>query len=127
MDVGSGAGFPGLALAATLPEKEITLLEPVGKKAVFLREVSRDWGNVTVRDLRVEQFDGQADWVWMRAVNPAQVLADLARVGRNVALWVGPDGVAEARKCPVWGWDPELALPGGSHRSLLIGRSLAPR
>lgn len=122
VDVGSGAGFPGLVLAAAYPGRSITLLEPVGKKAVFLREVSRDWGNVTVRDVRVEDFQGEFDWAWMRAVNVPQALGDLGRIGRNVALWVGAEGAAEARKHQKWQWEQGIPLAGGSQRQLLIGR-----
>lgn len=122
VDVGSGAGFPGLVLAAAFPDREITLLEPVGKKAVFLREVSRDWGNLTVRDVRVEDFEGAFDWAWMRAVNVAAALPDLGRIARNVALWVGPDGAAEARTRSAWQWGRGIPLAGGSQRELLIGR-----
>ncbi len=122
VDVGSGAGFPGLALAAVFPKKRITLLEPVGKKAVFLREVSRDWGNVTVRDVRVEDFEGAFDWAWMRAVNVAGALDELGRVGRDTALWVGPEGAAEARKHDQWRWEDGVALAGGAQRMLLVGR-----
>lgn len=122
VDVGSGAGFPGLALAAVFPQKQITLLEPVGKKAVFLREVSRDWGNVTVRDRRVEDFEGAFDWAWMRAVNVAGALDELGRIGRDTALWVGPEGAAEARKHEQWRWEEGVQLAGGAQRLLLVGR-----
>lgn len=122
VDVGSGAGFPGLVLAAAFPDRSITLLEPVGKKAVFLREVSRDWGNVRVRDVRVEDFEGSFDWAWMRAVNVAEALGELGRIGKDVALWVGPDGAAEARQHAEWAWEQGIPLAGGAHRQLLLGR-----
>ncbi len=41
VDVGSGAGFPGLALKLVFPQIQVTLLEPVGKKRAFLKEVVR--------------------------------------------------------------------------------------
>ncbi len=43
-DIGSGAGFPGLALKIVLPEMDITLVEPARKKAAFLRHVIRTLG-----------------------------------------------------------------------------------
>jgi 16S rRNA G527 N7-methylase RsmG len=51
VDVGSGAGFPGLPLACTWPETETVLVEPSVKRAVFLKEVVRTLGlaHVTVR------------------------------------------------------------------------------
>ncbi|MBI1357068.1 MAG: hypothetical protein GC160_22230 [Acidobacteria bacterium] len=122
VDVGSGAGFPGLALAAACPDKQVTLLEPVGKKAVFLREASREWGNVRVRDVRAEMFRESADWVWMRAVSVAGALGDLARIGRNVGLWVSEEGAEAARARAEWAWDESVELRGGESRFLVVGR-----
>ena len=59
LDVGSGAGFPGLPLAAFLPQVKVTLLEAVQRKAVFLREASRSWDNVEVRNERLEVVSGE--------------------------------------------------------------------
>lgn len=60
LDVGSGAGFPGLALKIAFPTLEVTLLEPVAKKRAFLKEVARacQWEGVEVRPERVEAFAG---------------------------------------------------------------------
>src|SRR3990172_6627889 len=44
LDIGSGAGFPGLALKICSPELAVTLLEPVAKKRAFLKEVARACG-----------------------------------------------------------------------------------
>jgi 16S rRNA (guanine527-N7)-methyltransferase len=74
LDVGSGAGFPGLALKITNPELQVVLLEPVGKKRAFLKEVIRECGFdlVEVRSERVEDYcDGHTaefDVVTSRAV-----------------------------------------------------------
>ncbi len=54
-DVGSGAGFPGLAMKLYLPSLEVTLVEKSHKKAVFLQELSRQL------DLEVHVFQGQAE------------------------------------------------------------------
>jgi len=58
LDVGSGAGFPGLALKIAFPTLEVTLLEPVAKKRAFLKEVARacQWEGVEVLGERVEVF-----------------------------------------------------------------------
>lgn len=57
-DIGSGAGFPGLALKIAFPELHVTLLEPVAKKRAFLKEVSRacKMDDVEVRSERLEDF-----------------------------------------------------------------------
>jgi len=58
LDVGSGAGLPGLVLAIAWPELEADLVEPVGKKAAFLRQSAAELGlsgRVRVHGCRVEQ------------------------------------------------------------------------
>ncbi len=56
LDIGTGAGFPGLVLAAAWPESETTLCEPLGKRAAFLRHAAREMGldRVEVEARRVE-------------------------------------------------------------------------
>jgi 16S rRNA (guanine527-N7)-methyltransferase len=56
LDVGSGAGFPGLVLAAVRPQLRVTLLEPRQKRTAFLRHITRTLGlsNVQVREERLE-------------------------------------------------------------------------
>jgi 16S rRNA (guanine527-N7)-methyltransferase len=60
MDVGSGAGFPGLVLAATLPELTVTLVEPRQKRVSFLCHIVRTLGltNVQIVDQRIEPGQG---------------------------------------------------------------------
>ena len=58
LDIGSGAGFPGLALKIVAPDLAVTLLEPVAKKRAFLKEASRACGflQVDARGERLEDF-----------------------------------------------------------------------
>jgi 16S rRNA (guanine527-N7)-methyltransferase len=58
LDVGTGAGLPGIPLAVLYPEKQFTLLDSVGKKIRFLREIVRKLNltNVTLVESRVENF-----------------------------------------------------------------------
>jgi 16S rRNA (guanine527-N7)-methyltransferase len=58
LDIGSGAGFPGLSLKIVFPHLPVTLLEPVAKKRAFLKEVSRvcEMSSVEVRGERLEDF-----------------------------------------------------------------------
>jgi 16S rRNA (guanine527-N7)-methyltransferase len=82
VDVGSGAGLPGIVLALVLPDAEITLLEPMARRADFLGECVRELGlgNVQVRRARAEELSGTvlADVVTARAVAPLGRLAVLA-------------------------------------------------
>lgn len=74
LDVGSGAGFPGLAIKVLRPEISVVLLEPVAKKRAFLKEVVRECAlqDVEVAGERVEDFSlvhgGEFDSVTLRAV-----------------------------------------------------------
>lgn len=76
LDVGSGAGFPGLPLAIVRPGVAVTLLEATGKKAAFIRRIADDLGvlNVTGLNLRAEEaghhptLRGHIDIVLARAV-----------------------------------------------------------
>lgn len=72
MDVGSGAGLPGLVLALVRPDSHWTLVESRGKKAGFLREVKARLGmkNLSVFEGRVEDYRGDVifDTLTARAV-----------------------------------------------------------
>lgn len=82
IDVGSGAGLPGVILAILLPQAEVVLLEPMARRAAFLRECVGMLGlaNATVRCSRAEDVVGDlaADVVTARAVAPLGRLAQLA-------------------------------------------------
>lgn len=82
IDIGAGAGFPGLPLAAAIPSMHVTLVESVGKKANFLQVVAHATGlaeRVAVRTRRAEALaPGRWDVVTARAVG---TLADLVELG----------------------------------------------
>jgi 16S rRNA (guanine527-N7)-methyltransferase len=93
LDIGSGGGFPGLALKIAYPQVAVSLLEPVAKKRAFLKEAARvcDFRSVTVRADRLEDFARSSpppvfDFVTMRAVGNLPVLIPLA------AQCLKPDG-----------------------------------
>jgi 16S rRNA (guanine527-N7)-methyltransferase len=69
LDVGSGAGLPGIVLAIAKPECALTSVEKVGKKAAFQRQVVAELGllNVRVEATRVEAMRGQYDGILSRA------------------------------------------------------------
>ncbi|MDO5511508.1 16S rRNA (guanine(527)-N(7))-methyltransferase RsmG [Corynebacterium sp.] len=78
-DVGSGAGLPGIPLAIARPDLDITLIEPLLKRSVYLQEVVDKLGlpNVTVIRARAEDqpLDEPVDIVTSRAVAPLGKLA----------------------------------------------------
>lgn len=79
VDIGSGAGFPGIPLAIYRPECSVDLVESHQRKAVFLREATRILPNVRVLPQRAEAVTGSYDWTLSRAVRPRDVLdLDLA-------------------------------------------------
>lgn len=82
VDLGSGAGLPGIVLALLLPDVRVTLLERMERRADFLVECVRllGLGNAEVRRGRAEDLAGQlaADVVTARAVAPLDRLAGLA-------------------------------------------------
>lgn len=80
-DVGSGAGLPGLCLAIARPDLELSLIEPLERRVIWLQEVVDDLGldNVTVMRTRAELAVGMvdADVVTARAVSALSKLAGL--------------------------------------------------
>lgn len=107
-DIGAGAGFPGLALAAALPQAKVDLIESVGRKCEFMRRAieASGIGNATVLNLRSEELAAGAgreayDAVTARAVGRLSTLAELAspllREGGVLVAWKGRrDGEEEA-------------------------------
>jgi 16S rRNA (guanine527-N7)-methyltransferase len=80
LDLGSGAGLPGLVLAMVLPGTAVTLLEPMERRCRFLAECATELGlaNVTVLRGRAEDVTIRTDVVTARAVAPLPRLAELA-------------------------------------------------
>jgi len=76
-DVGSGAGLPGLVWAIARPDLEVTLIEPLLRRTVFLEEAVAALGleRVTVLRSRAEDVSEQFDVVTARAVAPLEKLA----------------------------------------------------
>jgi 16S rRNA (guanine527-N7)-methyltransferase len=104
VDVGSGAGFPGLALAVALAGGEVRLLESQARKCTFLRSAAAAAGveNVRVVCMRAEEWqegEGEHDLALARAVAAQPVLleyaAPLLRLGGTLVDWRGRRAVDE--------------------------------
>lgn len=82
IDIGTGAGFPGLLLAMALPHVHFTLFEPIGKKSAFLHLVKTSLGlqNVDVASKRVEHVTPfGVDLISSRAVTNTKMLIQLCQ------------------------------------------------
>jgi len=82
LDIGTGAGFPGMILAFALPDTEVILCEPLQKRASFLQFIKADLGldNVTVANCRVEELEPRPiDLVTSRAVTDTKMLMQLSK------------------------------------------------
>jgi len=103
IDVGSGAGFPGLPLKLIQPNLRLTLLESTGKKTAFLQHLDQtlQLSQVTILTARAEEAGQQPahreqyDLAVARAVAPLQILAEytlpFVKVGGWVILQKGQD------------------------------------
>jgi 16S rRNA (guanine527-N7)-methyltransferase len=117
-DVGSGAGFPGFPVAVLRPDCSVTLIESHQRKAVFLREASRNLPNVRVVARRAEDVKEQFDWAISRAVSYADLAPFLKNLAPNVDLLTGgeapPDGIGFV-------WQLPIPVPWGGQRFLRSG------
>ena len=146
LDLGSGAGFPGLPLKIYVPELRLTLVESNHKKAAFLAEAIRalQLSDVSVYPSRLEAglVKGAEhvvpsgieppNLVTMRAVerfeSALQTAAALVRYGSpqlgrgKLALLIGKSQAAQVRnRIRDFSWDSPALVPGSRERVLLVG------
>ena len=136
LDIGSGAGFPGLALKIPFPELAVTLLEPVAKKRAFLKEAARACGfrHVDVRAERLEDFVRVTpppvfDFATLRAVGNLDVLvpraAQCLKPNGNLFLWLTHQQTDGLTRIPSGlAWAEPLSIP--QTRAGLICRGVKP-
>jgi 16S rRNA (guanine527-N7)-methyltransferase len=129
-DVGSGAGFPGLALKIVLPDLQVFLIEQDTRKATFLNEVIRALNLPDSKVLRahyealapeVSNFDA----IVARAIGDHKALLKWAVPRLNesghAVLWIGAEDAARLSELPTWKWRLPLTLPNSKNRVLLSG------
>ncbi|HEY7095512.1 MAG TPA: 16S rRNA (guanine(527)-N(7))-methyltransferase RsmG [Terriglobales bacterium] len=129
VDVGSGAGFPGMPIKIWEPDVRVTLIESNYKKATFLREVARslELPSVEAFQRRAEEFPGgSADVVTLRAVEKFEtalpVAAKLVTSGGRLAILIGESQSSRAKELlPGMGWEPVSVVPNSTSRIVMIG------
>jgi 16S rRNA (guanine527-N7)-methyltransferase len=126
IDIGTGAGFPGIPLKILYPNLKLTLAESVGKKTTFCQHLVRVLGleNVTVIQARAEELGQNAehrekyDWAVARAVANLNVLSEylipLVRVRGTMLAQKGESGPAEAQSA-----EGAMKILGGKLRQLI--------
>jgi 16S rRNA (guanine527-N7)-methyltransferase len=129
IDVGSGAGFPGLPIKILFPEMHVTLIESNQKKATFLREVIRalTLTNINVFEGRAETYPNQAETVILRAVeqfnDAISIAISLVRPGGRMATLIGNSQLENLRALtPTFTWSKPIQVPSSSNRVLATGR-----
>jgi 16S rRNA (guanine527-N7)-methyltransferase len=126
IDIGTGAGFPGIPLKILYPNLRLTLVESVGKKAMFCQHMVRVLGleHVDVIQARAEDLGQTAqhrekyDWAVARAVANLKVLSEylipLVRLGGAMLAQKGESGPAEAQAA-----EESMKLLGGKLKQLI--------
>ena len=106
-------------MAVLRPDCEVTLIESHQRKAVFLREASRDLPNVRVLPMRAEDVHERFDWAVCRAVSYEEIGLTLWRLAPNIALLTGDRPLTDL---PGAEWRDPIRLPWGERRMLLVSR-----
>ena len=126
IDVGTGAGFPGIPLKIIYPTMHVTLVESVGKKAMFCQHVVKTLGleNVEVIQARAEDLGQNPahresyDWAVARAVANLNILSEyllpLVKLGGTMLAQKGETGPAEAQSA-----EKAMKILGGKLKQLI--------
>jgi 16S rRNA (guanine527-N7)-methyltransferase len=129
-DIGSGAGFPGLAVKIACPEIHLTLIESNKKKCAFLSEVVRalDLENVEVMPIRFEEARVAPDFAEVITARAVGGFSDVLRWAKtalarrgHVILWLGGEDSTKVSSTPGWIWRPAVRIPESQRRFVLIG------
>lgn len=129
-DVGTGAGFPGLAIKLASPDLAVTLIEPNKKKCAFLHEVVRELELPNV-EIAATGFDfsgvarDSAEFITCRALGQQKAILGWAKdklaANGYVVLWLGRQGCEEVAAMDGWHWEDPWLIPGTKGRYVLRG------
>ena len=145
IDIGTGAGFPGIPLKIMRPDIKLTLLDSLNKRLIFLDEVCKKIGTEAgLVHARAEEYGQKPDYrescdiAISRAVANLPALCEFClpyvKVGGCFISMKGPDGENELKEAAnaiklLGGGKPEvktLTLPDGSTRTIISIRKLSP-
>jgi len=129
-DIGTGGGFPGLAIKIFRPDIELFLVESNKKKAAFLAEAVRTLGvnHVDIVAARFEDWRPGAkslDLITSRALGRYSFLmrwaVETLKPTGKLILWLGDDEGNRVQMRPGWHWDPPERIPLSRRRQILVG------
>lgn len=132
-DVGTGAGFPGLALKIVAPALQVVLLESNVKKCAFLREAQGALKLTGVEVIRKRYEDAGAeprsfDFICCRALGHYKMVLQWAKLTLKdsgyVLLWLGMDESNAITRIKGWNWSLPARIPETRRRVILIGRPM---
>lgn len=145
IDVGSGAGFPGLPIAIVRPDIRVTLMESIGKKVHFLEHIRETLGlkNVDIEQVRAEEAGQHPDYREHYDIGVARAVARLPILCEYILPFVKVGGLMIAQKIVndeeiesaqnairLFGGELEKIIPvtltDGSLRHLVIIKKVAP-
>jgi len=125
VDVGSGAGFPGVPISVARPGLKVTLVDSNGKKAAFLQEAVRGESGVKVRSVRFSEVEGEYNWGVWRGVALEDIEEDLpSRVQRVAAI-------TSSRVVSAWpanscvNWTERHEIPWDRRRVVVLGECVS--
>ncbi len=120
VDLGSGAGFPGVPLAVVRPACQVSLVESDIKKAVFLREASLGLANVRVLRARGEELAERTDWLVSRAVAWRDVRRVTLRSAGSAVLLVSGAQVADIAADSLFSVASRFPLPWSRQSEVIV-------
>lgn len=119
VDIGSGGGFPGIPVALLRPDIRMCLVESHQRKAVFLREATREAANIRVFSGRAGQLGESFDWLVSRGVSASDLDRIVPALAPQYAVLAGETFFTATT-------GRQIPLPWGERRYLHLG-SIVPR
>jgi len=130
-DLGSGAGFPGLALKIANPTLQVKLIESNKKKCAFLSEIVRslELANVEILSDRFEEIRTSNDFAELITARALGGFTEILTWSKralsprgHLVLWLGGEDSSKVSSTPGWLWQPAVRIPDSQRRFILIGR-----